>query len=364
MPVPPTPAPPPPHQVRRAAILLALPLALACSGGGAARRAGGTASADSARKDIRIIVVTHGQSSDPFWSVVANGVRDAARDLGVRAEYQAPPRFDMVAMSQLIDAAVASRPSALVVSIPDPTALSRSIRAAVATGIPVVSINSGGDVYRGLGVLLHVGQSERQAGELAGERLAAAGAKHVLCVNHEVGNAALDRRCDGLKQALAAAGGTTRVLAVDLADPADTQQRIAGALAADPSIDAILTLSVTAAEPSLAALRRGGAGTAPAGSGGAAPQAGATDSAGAAASVRLATFDLSPRVLEAIRDGRMLFAVDQQQYLQGYLPVVLLTKYLETGALPGAGGIIPTGPGFVTRADAARVIDLSRRGLR
>lgn len=347
--------------------ILAMGLALACSGPGADGRAtaAGTSAADSSRRAIRIVVVTHGQSSDPFWSVVANGVRDAGRDMGVRTEYQAPPRFDMVAMSQLIDAAVASRPSALVVSIPDPTALARSIRAAVAAGIPVISINSGGDAYKRLGVLLHIGQSERQAGELAGERLAGAGARHVLCVNHEVGNAALDRRCDGLKQALAAAGGTSRVLAVELADPADTQQRIAGALAADPSIDGILTLSVTAAEPALAALDKIGAAPGTDDTAGSAPGAAAPGRPGATRRVvRLATFDLSPRVLEAIRDGRMLFAVDQQQYLQGYLPVVLLTKYLETGALPGAGGIIPTGPGFVTKDNAARVIDLSSRGLR
>ena len=43
--------------------------------------------------------------------------------------------------------------------------------------------------------------------------------------------------------------------------------------------------------------------------------------------VSLATFDLSPEVLEAIVDGKMLFAIDQQQYLQGYLPIVLLTLY-------------------------------------
>jgi simple sugar transport system substrate-binding protein len=297
---------------------------------------------DSAGTPLRIVVVTHGQSSDPFWSVVANGVRDAADRLGLRAEYQAPTRFDMVEMSDLIDAAAASRPDGLVVSVPDPDALAGAIRRAVDAGIPVVTINSGADAWRELGALAHVGQTEYEAGHAGGGRLAEAGARRVLCVNHEVGNIGQDLRCAGLRDALADAGGTTRVLSVDLADPEDTQQRIAGALAGDPSLDGVLTLGPAAAGPALAALAGSGRGD----------------------DVVYGTFDLTPEVLRAIAEGRMAFAIDQQQYLQGYLPVVLLAAYAETRAVPGGGDIIRTGPGFVTRDDAERVMDLARRGLR
>jgi simple sugar transport system substrate-binding protein len=294
------------------------------------------------RDEIRIVFVTHGQSSDPFWSVVANGTRDAADDMGVRVEYQAPLVFDMVEMSNLISAAVASRPSGLVVSIPDPDALGASIRAAVEAGIPVLSINSGSDAYEGLGVLAHIGQTEYEAGFAAGERMAEAGVSNGLCVNHEVGNAALDLRCRGFTEALAGTDGAAQVLTVDLADPDDSQQRIAGALAMRPEIDGILTLGPNGAGPALAALRQ----------------------AGRLGEVAFATFDLSPEVLAAVRDGDMLFAIDQQQYLQGYFAVVLLTKYLETGTLPGGGEVIRTGPGFVTRENAEEVIGLSARGIR
>jgi len=109
-------------------------------------------------QQVRIIVVTHGQAADPFWSVVKNGVDQAAKELGVRVEYRAPQTFDMVRMAQLIDAAVAAKPDGLVVSIPDANALGRSIQAAVRAGIPVISINSGADVFKRLGVLMHVGQ--------------------------------------------------------------------------------------------------------------------------------------------------------------------------------------------------------------
>lgn len=294
----------------------------------------------SAGRDLRFVVVAHGQSADPFWSVVSNGVRAAARDLGVRAEYQAPARFDMVEMSNLIEAAIASRPHGLVVSIPDGAALSGALRKAASAGIPVISINSGEEVSAGLGAIAHVGQSEFDAGSAAGERMAAAGARSALCVIHEQGNAALDTRCRGFTAGFSKAGGRVTNLAVELANPDDAQQRIRSALRGDPGVDAVLTLGPVGAQAALPAIEQAGR------------------------PIRFATFDLSPEVLTALQNGRALFAIDQQQYLQGYLPIVLLTTYLETLALPGGGKLIPTGPGFVTRETAQRVSELTARGIR
>jgi simple sugar transport system substrate-binding protein len=68
-------------------------------------------------------------------------------------------------------------------------------------------------------------------------------------------------------------------------------------------------------------------------------------------------------VLEAVRDGEMLFATDQQQFLQGYLPVVLLTNHAQYGVGP-INAEIPTGPAFITQDNAQEVIDLSEQGVR
>lgn len=292
-------------------------------------------------RPYRIVVVTHGQASDPFWSVVKNGVDAAAADMRVTVEYQAPATFDMVAMAQLIDAAVASEPDGLVVSVPDYDALGDHIRAAVDAGIPVISINSGSDHAADLGVLAHVGQTEYEAGFGGGERMAAAGVTNALCINQEVGNVGLDLRCQGFADALAAAGGTSTVLAVDLADPTGAQGRVSAALQQDATINGILTLGPTGAIPTLAAL----------------------DAEGLLGTIPFGTFDLSPEVLAAVRDGQMLFAIDQQQYTQGYLPIVYLTLFLENLNTPGAV-LIPTGPGFVTQETAAQVIEFSARGTR
>lgn len=292
-------------------------------------------------RPYRIVVITHGQASDPFWSVVKNGVDAAARDMRVTVEYQAPSTFDMVAMSQLIDAAITSAPDGIVVSIPDPDALGASIKEAVAAGIPVISINSGSDVAEEFGVLAHVGQTEYEAGFGGGQRMAEAGATNALCVNQEVGNIALDLRCEGFTDAMAEAGGTVTVLAVDLADPTGSANSISAALAEDESIDAIFTLGPTGAAPALQVL----------------------ESEGRLGEMLVATFDLSPEVLAAIRDGNMLFAIDQQQYVQGYLPIVYLTLFLENLNTPGSI-LVQTGPGFVTQDNAAQVIDLSAAGTR
>lgn len=291
--------------------------------------------------DLRIVFVTHGQASDPFWNVVQNGARQAGSDVGVRVEYQAPESFDMVAMSQLIDAAVASSPDGLVVSIPDADALSEAVGKAVAAGIPVVSINSGYDVARQLGVMIHVGQTEYEAGYGGGERLADAGVTNVFCVNHEVGNTALDQRCQGVADAVSEAGGTAQIVSVEVGDPTESQQRVQAALSSNPDVDGIIALGPTSALPALQALR----------------------SEGQAGDMTFATFDVSPEVLDAIEAGEMLFAIDQQPYLQGYVPVTLLTLRLRN-LNTVTNDIIRTGPGFVTPENVERLRELTVEGTR
>lgn len=325
-----------------ALLAAAAALALAaCGSSGDDDAASGATSNGSGGGQVEIEVVTHGQASTPFWAVVKNGVDDAAEAMGADVNYQAPQTFDMVAMSRLIDAAVAKKPDGLVVSIPDPRALGPSIRKAVQAGIPVVSINSGTDVYSDLGALTHIGQEEYEAGYQGGERMAEAGVTDVLCLNGEVGNAALDQRCAGFADALAESGGATKEIAVKLTDPNYTKQTTQAAIASnDP--DGIFNTTNAVAIPALEAVK----------------------AAGKEDDIVMATFDLGPDELEAVERGEMLFAIDQQQYLQGYLPIVYLSLHERYGVMPGNGGITPTGPAFVTKDNAAQVIELSEQSLR
>ena len=300
---------------------------------------GRTPGAGATDGQVRIAVVTHGQASSPFWVIVRNGVDAAERQLNVQVDYRAPDVYSLERMIGLIDAAVASRPDGLVVSLPEP-GLAPAIRRAVRAGIPVVSINSGSDVYRSLGILAHVGQPEGRAGFAAGRRLAREGVRRALCVNQQVGNQGLDARCTGLARAMRAAGGTSRVLGIDDQSEA-TPRRIAAALVTG-RYDGVLATNATGGLQAVHGVGR----------------------AARRGRVKVAAFDLGPDVLEAVKAGKLAFAVDQQPYLQGYLPVVMLANRARYGVFPAQRGVLATGANFVTPANAEQAIELSKRSIR
>jgi len=264
--------------------------------------------------------------------LVKKGADQAASDMGVSASYLAPKSFSASEMSNLIDSAVATQPSGLVISIPDCTALSPAIHRAQLVGVSVISIYSGSTCANKLGLLNYIGQSDYDAGLAAGSKLTQAGASHVLCVSGDASNIYLADRCRGVKDAMLKAGGESDALVVDLSNPNNAQQTILARLTQDPSINGAITLDATSAGLAIAASQH----------------------LIRAQQFFLATFDLSPTIFKAIQQGNMLFAVDQQPYLQGYLSIVLLTLYKlnqDTVASP----TIPTGPLFVTSANAAQI---------
>jgi simple sugar transport system substrate-binding protein len=316
---------------RLLALAIAAPLLLsACSGTGDA--AGDTAGGGS---DLSLAVVTHGSAGDAFWDVVQNGAQAAGEDLGIEVDYQSDG--DPQRQSQLIDAAVNEQVDGLVVSMANPDAVQDSIAAAVAAGIPVVTVNSGAERSAEFGAIGHVGQDETIAGQGAGQRLAADGARTVLCVVHEAGNIGLQQRCDGASQGL---GTDVRLVQVDINDLQAAQSTITSQLQGDAQVDAVLTLNSAVASIAAAAV------------------------ADAGSDAAVATFDLNADVIAGIQDGSISFAVDQQQYEQGYLPVVMLKLYAENLNTVGGGKPVLTGPGIVDAANVDAIADLSSAGTR
>lgn len=315
--------------------LAAVAVLAGCSGPGAdIAESPGPATATTAPL-TSVAVVTHGSPGDAFWNVVKNGAEAAGKDLGIQVEYNSSG--DPGEQAKLVDNAVAQGVGGLVVSMANSQALRPSIEHAVAAGIPVVTVNSGAADSAAVGAVGHVGQSERQAGSAAGARLRAAGKAKMLCVIHEAGNIGANDRCAG---AIEGFGGNATTLQVDINNPADAQSRIKGALEADRSIDAVLTLN-----SQIAARAVGGAGE-------------------SHSRAVVATFDLNSEVVEAIRAGTLLFAVDQQQYEQGYLPVVMLQLYRRNLNTVGGGMPVQTGPAFVDKADVDAVAGLVAQGTR
>jgi simple sugar transport system substrate-binding protein len=317
----------------------ALVLTAGCSsqGGKQAEEPNGAAAGGAACENPSqtVAVVSHGKQGDSFWDVVKRGAEDAGRQLCVKITYQGSGNPNEQA--QAIDNAVAQKVNGLVVSMANPDALRSSIQKAVSSGIPVITINSGQSRSKEFGALTHVGQAERTAGEGAGEQLARAGVTNLVCVVHEAGNVGLEERCAG---AAATLSGRSQNLQVDVSDLNAAASTIQSKLQADPSIDGVLTLNDGVGKSATTAV------------------------AGAGSSAKVATFDVNADVIKAVKDGSLLFAVDQQPYTQGYLPVVFHKLYKDNANVIGGGQPVLTGPSFVTKDNAAAVEQYAARGTR
>lgn len=290
------------------------------------------------RSNIRIAMVTHGSASDPFWSTVKNGVDQAAEDMGVTVDYRAPTSFDIAELQQILDSVIAADYDGIAASIVDPSALKDQIRQATNQGTPVVVLNTGREIWQEVGAITYVGQTPYDAGVAAGQRMAEAGVTNALCINHEQGNAALEARCNGFTEGMS--GANVSQLAVQGTDPTSAQNAIEQRISGGKNLDGLLALGPQSANPMLAAV----------------------SAQNMHDQLKLATFDLGTEILQAVSDGQMLFAIDQQQFLQGYLPVVLLTNYIQYRVVPV--NEIQTGPAFITQQEADNVMNLTEQGIR
>jgi simple sugar transport system substrate-binding protein len=287
-------------------------------------------------QDLTIAVITHG-SGDSFWAVAKKGAEDGAERMGVTLRYSESAN-DPQKQAQLIDSAVTEKVDGIAVSAPNPDAIRDALSKATDAGIPIITLNSGAEDYQDLGAITHVGQTETIAGEGAGTRFKDAGAKKLLCVIHEQANIGLNQRCDGAKTGFGGDVENLQVKGVD--DIQTTLTEIQSKLQSDKAIDAVLALNPDIAVAARDAVK------------------------GAGSSAKVGTFDLSGDVVAAIQAGEIDFAVDQQQYLQGYLPVVFLTLNKTNANTVGGGQPVLTGPGFVTKDNAETVAQLAEEGTR
>jgi simple sugar transport system substrate-binding protein len=320
-----------------AAALVCAPVLAACTVDPVNRASAGDES-EVHTGPMRIAMITHGDDGG-FWSIVRNGAEDAAATLPeVTLDYQGSAG-DAKLQSEMIKAALNQGADALAVSAPDIGAITSALAEAEAANVPIITLNSGSDLLETLpNVITHVGQSERAAGVGAGNKLAEGGATRALCILHEENNIGLQERCAGAAEGMTENGGEViNVQVTGKADPRSTALEIGAAMEAQ-SPDTVLTLDPDIA---MAALKEV-----------------------TARDVTLATFDISPDVLDEVAAGSIEFAVDQQPYLQGYLPVSFLELAVRNRNEVGANSIVATGPSFVTQENAASIAALADQGTR
>jgi simple sugar transport system substrate-binding protein len=306
----------------------------------------------------RFVVVSHAPDADPFWNVVKNGIADAQQDFGVSVDYRNPPNGDLADMVHLLQQAAARNYDGVATTIADLDIVRTPVKTIVSKGIPVITYNSGTEQQSNeLGALLHIGQPEYVAGKEAGERAKAAGVKSFLCVNNNVTNPSSFDRCRGFAEAI---GADFKKSTLDSGnDPIQVENKVFAALHAHPETQAVLALGPTSAVPALRAVTK----------------------LGLTGKIFFATFDLTPEIGKGIESGSVAFAIDQQPYLQGYIPVALLAIMKQDKSLDihkaiaklqgnpqfqqriKTYGLVPrfgpngvdTGPGFVTHENVALV---------
>jgi len=314
--------------------------------------------AGAAQAAGKYVLISHAPDSDSWWNTIKNSVKQAGEDYGVTVDYRNPPNGDLADMARLIEQAAAQGYDGVITTIADYNVLQGAIKKVTDKKIPLVTINSGTtEQSEKLGAIMHVGQPEYEAGKGAGERAKAAGIKSFLCVNHYATNPASFERCRGFAEAIGVDFKKSTIDSGD--DPTGVESKVAAYLRQNPSTQAVLTLGPSSAHPTLKALEKSG-------------QKG---------KLWFATFDLSDEIGRAIKDGAIQFGIDQQPYLQGYIPVAVLAlmkkekttdlakvqadlkadkkfqyRLAEYGLAPAYGPRhISSGPGFVTKDNIAKV---------
>lgn len=290
------------------------------------------------RRNIRLAGITHGDKTSGFWDEVYAAMEQAGRDFGVSLQL---PRLEKHPNDQLLHEKMASQIrhycdeqfDGIFTSIPSDIVV-EAIQYCQGLGVPIVSINSGVDKSEELGLMNHVGQIELQAGRSAGRYLLNQGVKRGLCFFQEENNVGLFERCDGMREVFeeeAASGTGVEFVGAMFLSPTSTtfKETIEEMVGVDGSWDGIGLLA--GGQRILHHLIE--------------VQAHHPD-------VKIGSFDTSDKLYETLKDQRVLFGVDQNSYLQGYLPVALLTWRVSTNQAL-FDRVAETGPDLVTAPPTA-----------
>nr|WP_223767931.1 sugar ABC transporter substrate-binding protein [Streptomyces huiliensis] len=299
----------------------------------AAKAAQGRAAVDTPRWTFAM--VTHSGDGDTFWDIVQSGAKQAAAKDNIKFLYAHDVEGNKQAQS--VQAMIDQKVDGLIVSLAKPDAMKDVVAKARKAGIPVITVNSGSDKSKEFGALTHIGQDEVIAGEAVGEQLNERGKKKAVCVLHEQGNVGHEQRCEGVKKAFK---GEVVNLYVEGTNMPNVQSSIEAKLQSDKDVDAVVTLGAPFAPTAVKAAEQAGS------------------------KAEVDTFDLNAKVADALKDGSLGFAVDQDPYLQGYEAVDLLWLYRYNRDMLGGGRPVLTGPQIVTKDDAKVLAEYTKRGTR
>lgn len=311
---------------------------LAAAGFVAAAPLGLPKAASGTGMGLKIVLVSHGSSGDPFHSVVKQGMEDAAQVYGVKAEILMS-EGDNAKEVALMEQAIAGNPDGIGISIVDPVAFDDIIQKAINKGIPVIAFNND-DANTPNARLAYIGAAEKQVGYVLGkymQQFLKKGDK--IVIPEEVpGMSYAVNRSAGIIEAMKEIGVTAEELDAGY-ERAETTRRISAYMLGHKEVKGILNV--------------GGLTTEVAGM--------VVQDLKLQGKVVVGGFDLLPQTGPAIKAGVTKAVIDQQPYLQGYYTVVELAmiKYGKFAAFD-----IDTGRGIVNDKNIDEVIDLAKKRIR
>jgi simple sugar transport system substrate-binding protein len=286
----------------------------------------------------RFVVVNHALTN-PFFVPARYGSDDAARLLGVEATWTGSRASDVGEMVKAMKRAIDERAHGIAVSIVDASAFNSTTELALRHGIPVVAYNAdGGKANKRLA---YVGQDNYQSGLEMGARIASLVREgRVLVFIATPNQQNIQPRVDGALDAIRDSGKPLHVEVVATGvDVVTERKKIASAFAASPHVRGLFAVDAGSTQGVAAVMRAHRL---------------------HARGVRAGGYDLLPETLRAIDDGHLDFTIDQQPYLQGFLPVLQLFLNRYSGGLV-APADTNTGLNFVTRQNVARYLNTKSR---
>jgi len=239
----------------------------------------------------------------PYWQEAAAGLRDVAKEmgLGIKVDVDGPTSYSPQEEVDAFQKAVSQHPAGILVSVTKPELFQAPIAAAVASGIPVICLDSDApDSKR----LMFIGTDNFRAGQESAKRIADILKGHGDIVLVTIpGQLNLDERVRGVNEALKKYPGIKIVQTVD--DKGDSNKAFDGVnalLSAKKKVDGILCLEAS-----------GGAGA-----------AGALHRVDMTGKIPIGSFDKDPETMDWIDRGGINATVAQKPYLMAYYGVKFL----------------------------------------
>jgi simple sugar transport system substrate-binding protein len=291
----------------------------------AASSGGNSASVFGSHKAYKFVFVNH-VTTNPFFTPTQYGAADACSLLGCSYQWTGSENSNVSQMVDALNSAVTGGADGIAVALIDLHAFNAPVEAAIKAGIPVISYNADAS---GNARLAYVGQDLFKAGEEMGKRIVEeVGSGEVGLFIATPGSANLQPRIEGAEKAIKDSGKSITAHAVATgAAVAQEQSAIEAWYLSHKSAKGMYAVDGGSTESLAKVMQKLGLST---------------------KGIKAGGFDLTEQTQKLLQEGNIEFTIDQQPYLQGFLPIMQLFQYQVSGTLTGPAEV-DTGLKFLNK---------------